>query len=89
MVDSTVVILTISILIVVLLIAGAPLKPMRFLATGGVKLVIGALFLFFLNIFGASFGIHVPINLVTSVISGFLGLPGIASLIAIHLIVLG
>lgn len=86
--DSTVVISSIAVLIVLLLIAGAPMKPMRFVAQGAVKLVIGALFLFFLNVFGASFGLHVPINIYTALISGFLGIPGLASLVGIQLMLL-
>ncbi|TKC13502.1 pro-sigmaK processing inhibitor BofA family protein [Robertmurraya kyonggiensis] len=70
-------------LIVVFLFVGAPLKPIRLVGQGVVKLLIGALFLFFLNIIGAQFGIHIPINLATSVVSGFLGIPGLFALVAI------
>lgn len=71
----------------VLLIAGAPLKPLRYLGNGAIKVVIGVLFLFFFNVFGASLGVHIPINVFTAMISGFLGLPGLASLAAIQLFV--
>ncbi|SFB26665.1 MULTISPECIES: pro-sigmaK processing inhibitor BofA family protein [unclassified Bacillus (in: firmicutes)] len=71
-------------LIIILLFAGAPIKPLRFIGQGVVKLLIGALFLFFLNAFGSQFGIHVPINFATSAVSGFLGLPGLAALVAIQ-----
>ncbi|MEQ2529669.1 pro-sigmaK processing inhibitor BofA [Robertmurraya yapensis] len=70
-------------LIVVFLLVGAPLKPIRFVGQGVVKLLIGALFLFFLNIIGTQFGIHIPINLATSAVSGFLGIPGLFALVAI------
>lgn len=75
-------------LIFLLLIIGAPLKPMRLIGSGVIRLLIGALFLFFLNTFGSVLDIHIPINLVTSAVSGFLGLPGVAALIAIKYIVL-
>ncbi|MUV37997.1 Sigma-K factor-processing regulatory protein BofA [Lentibacillus sp. JNUCC-1] len=71
-----------------LLFVGAPVKPMRMVAQGTIKLGIGVLFLFFFNVFGGAFGLHIPINLFTSVISGFLGLFGVASLAAIHLFVI-
>ena len=64
---------------------GSPLKPIRFISQGVVKLIIGALFLFFLNIVGNQFGIHVPINLVTSAVSGILGISGVFALVAIDL----
>jgi inhibitor of the pro-sigma K processing machinery len=53
-----------------------------------VKVVIGALFLFFINAFGTSMGLHIPINLTTAGISGLLGLPGVAALIIIKMVIL-
>ncbi|MCC3359556.1 pro-sigmaK processing inhibitor BofA family protein [Bacillus sp. REN16] len=76
-------------LIVLVLLMGAPLKPIRFVGQVFVKVLIGALFLFFLNAFGTSFDLHVPINLVTSAVSGLLGLPGLAALVIIDLFIVG
>ncbi|MDC3417762.1 pro-sigmaK processing inhibitor BofA family protein [Aquibacillus salsiterrae] len=87
--DSTIVITGMVVLIALLLILGAPLKPMRFVAQGTIKLVIGVLFLFFFNTFGASIGLHLPINVYTTLIAGFLGIPGLASLTALQIFVLG
>jgi len=86
--NPTFVIAIIVLLIVVLLFVGAPVKPMRFIAHTTVKLGIGILFLFFLNVFGGVIGLHVPINVFTVIISGFLGLFGVASLSAIQLFLL-
>ena len=72
-------------LILLLLSIGAPIKPLRFIGTTFAKLLIGALLLFFLNTLGNQFGIHVPINLTTSAVSGFLGIPGIFALVAIEM----
>jgi inhibitor of the pro-sigma K processing machinery len=74
-------------IIVLLLIIGAPVKPMKWIGQGSVKLVIGVLLLFFVNVFGANFGIHVPINLFTALVSGLLGISGIVSLVAIHVFI--
>lgn len=70
-------------LILLLLFIGAPLKPVRWIGEAVVKVLIGALFLFFLNIFGTSINLHIPINLVTTLVSGFLGIPGLCVLVAI------
>lgn len=86
--SSTLVISIMVVLIVILLFVGAPVKPMRFFANSTVKIGIGILFLFFFNVFGASFGLHIPVNLFTVIVSGFLGLFGLGSLAAIHLFVL-
>ncbi|WP_042147583.1 pro-sigmaK processing inhibitor BofA family protein [Paucisalibacillus sp. EB02] len=86
--EPTVIISIMVAVIVLLLIVGTSFKPMRFLVNGTVKLGIGILFLFFFNVIGGSFGLHIPINIFTAVVSGFLGLFGVASLAAIHLIIL-
>ncbi|WP_047986287.1 pro-sigmaK processing inhibitor BofA family protein [Ornithinibacillus californiensis] len=86
--DPTIVISIMVAVIVLLLFVGTSFKPMRFLVNGTVKLGIGILFLFFFNVIGGSFGLHIPINLFTAVVSGFLGLFGVASLAAIHMIIL-
>lgn len=86
--SSTVVISIMVAFIVLLLIVGAPGKPMRFIAHSTVKLGIGILFLFFFNVFGGAIGLHIPINLFTTVVSGFLGLFGVASLAAIQLFII-
>lgn len=70
-------------LIVIFLLVGAPIKPIRYIGQGVVKLLIGALFLFFLNIIGNQFGIYIPINFATTAVSGFLGIPGLFALVAI------
>ena len=85
---STVVISILIGLIVLVLLVGAPIRPMRFVGQGVVKLAIGVLFLFFLNVFGGAIGLHVPINLFTTVIAGFLGVFGLASLAAIQIFLL-
>jgi inhibitor of the pro-sigma K processing machinery len=74
--------------IFLLLIFGSPFKPIQFVGQGLVKIVIGALFLFFVNVFGVPFDIHIPINIITAAISGLLGLPGIGALIAIKFLIL-
>ena len=74
-----------GVLILLLLSKGAPIKPLRFIGTTFVKLLIGALLLFFLNTLGNQFDVHVPINLITSAVSGLLGIPGLFALVAIEM----
>ncbi|WP_433746071.1 pro-sigmaK processing inhibitor BofA family protein [Falsibacillus pallidus] len=75
-------------LILFLLASGSAAKPFKFLGTACIKIMIGALFLFFLNAFGSKIGLHVPINLATSSVSGFLGIPGMLGLAALQLWIL-
>ncbi|MGM9924188.1 MAG: pro-sigmaK processing inhibitor BofA family protein [Bacillus sp. (in: firmicutes)] len=71
-------------LIVILLLMGASFKPLRFIGNITVKIVIGAMLLFFLNAFGGSIGLHVPINFATAGIAGLLGIPGVFTLAALQ-----
>ncbi|WP_152657423.1 pro-sigmaK processing inhibitor BofA family protein [Oceanobacillus sp. CFH 90083] len=75
-------------LIILLFIVGAPVKPMKHIGKAIMKLGIGVLLLFFLNVLGGSVGLHIPINLFTVLVSGFLGIFGVGSLAAIHLFIL-
>lgn len=75
-------------LLFLLLFAGASLKPVKWIGSIFIKIVIGALLLFFVNSFGTSFGLHVPINIVTSSIAGLLGLPGLAALVLIKMVII-
>ncbi|MGM8213865.1 pro-sigmaK processing inhibitor BofA family protein [Virgibacillus sp. W0430] len=83
--NSTIVISIMIGLIILLLLIGAPVKPMRFIASSSVKIGIGILLLFFFNVFGGAIGLHIPINLFTVIISGFLGVFGVSSLAAIQI----
>ncbi|MFC4387726.1 pro-sigmaK processing inhibitor BofA family protein [Gracilibacillus marinus] len=77
----------IIVLIVLLLVKGIPINFTKLIGQSAIKVTIGVLFLFFFNLFGASFGLHIPINIFTTVVVGILGIPGIASLTAIHLFI--
>ncbi|MEC1669847.1 pro-sigmaK processing inhibitor BofA family protein [Bacillus sp. FSL R5-0560] len=75
-------------LVILLFLSGSPAKPLKWIGITVVKCVAGALLLVCVNMFGGSLGIHVPINIVTTAISGILGIPGIAALVVIkHFIV--
>jgi len=71
-------------LVILLLVVGTPIRPVRLIGQVVMKVIIGALFLFFLNALGNQYGIHVPINLVTSTVSGILGIPGLVALVALQ-----
>ncbi|WP_050613547.1 pro-sigmaK processing inhibitor BofA family protein [Bacillus testis] len=79
-----IVIAVIVVLVLSLLFAGTTFKPLRFMGSLAAKLVIGGMFLFFLNAFGSSIGLHVPINVATASVAGILGIPGVLSLAAIQ-----
>ena len=61
-----------------------PIKKILKLALNS---IIGGLVIFLINIVGSSFGFHIGLNFFTSIIVGFLGLPGAIILIIIKLLV--
>ncbi|MDQ0228675.1 transcriptional regulator [Bacillus sp. 7586-K] len=76
-------------IVLLLLFGGAPVRPLRWVGQVFIKVIIGALLLFFVNAFGTSFDLHIPINLITSSISGLLGIPGLVALIIIKMMIIG
>lgn len=76
-------------LILVLLFVGAPISPIRWIGRLCIKVVVGALLLFFVNSFGTSIDLHIPINLITSTVSGILGIPGLVALVIIKTFIVG
>lgn len=82
--DPLIISAALSVLLLLFLVVGASLKPFKILGQGIIKILIGALFLFFLNAFGNQFGIHIPINLITASVSGLLGIPGLCALVVIE-----
>jgi inhibitor of the pro-sigma K processing machinery len=82
--NETVVVVSIVSLIVIILLVGIPVRLTRLVGEGIARVVIGALFIFLINIAGDVAGIHLPINLFTVTVTGFLGIPGIVALIFIQ-----
>ncbi|WP_042353333.1 pro-sigmaK processing inhibitor BofA family protein [Bacillus massiliigorillae] len=82
--DPVIIISVIVGLILLLLFLGASYKPLRIIGNIAVKIVIGAMLLFFLNAFGSSIGLHVPINVATAGVAGLLGIPGVFTLAALQ-----
>lgn len=62
-----------------------PNRMIRFFSFVTIRLTVGILLLFFLNVVGGLVGIHIPINLFTVSISSLLGIYGVATLTAVHL----
>lgn len=49
--------------------------------------VMGGIVIFLINIIGANFGFHIGLNLVTSILIGILGIPGVVCLIIVKLLI--
>lgn len=86
--NSTFVIGGILTFVFVLLIFGASMKPLQFIGKMFVKVIIGVVLLFAVNVIGTYFGFHIPINLGTASVSSILGIPGICALVIIKLYIM-
>ncbi|MGI6474871.1 MAG: pro-sigmaK processing inhibitor BofA family protein [Thermoactinomyces vulgaris] len=64
-------------------------KPLVWMGKGMLSTAVGALVLFVLNLLGQYVQIHIPINLWTAFVTGCLGIPGIAYLVAVKIIFIG
>ena len=51
--------------------------------------ILGGITIFLINLIGSSFGFHIGLNFLTSIVVGILGVPGVVLLILIKLIVGG
>jgi inhibitor of the pro-sigma K processing machinery len=60
--------------------------PLKFFARLLINAVIGGVLLWVLNIFGNLIGLHIPINPVTALAAGFLGIPGVVLLVVLQFI---
>lgn len=49
--------------------------------------VLGGIVIYVINVVGAGFGFHIGLNFFTSIMIGFLGLPGVVCLVVIKLLV--
>lgn len=72
--------------IILFIIAQLVLKPIKLIWKLLLNSVIGLILLMLVNIAGAYFHFALPINIITILVSGFLGIPGILLLICFQLL---
>lgn len=72
--------------IVLAVIVGLKLlsKPIRFILKLIINTVLGFVLLWLVNFFGGSFGIELELTLLNALIVGFLGIPGVLLILALH-----
>ena len=63
------------------------LKPLRLLMRILYNSLIGLVLLLVINFLGSYIGVFIPINIVTVLVAGFLGIPGIILLLILQFVV--
>ncbi len=56
------------------------LIPLKWMAGWIVSSLIGGIVIILINYFGAAYGVFIPLNLITAIITGVLGVPGVVML---------
>ncbi|MGI6422124.1 MAG: pro-sigmaK processing inhibitor BofA family protein [Syntrophomonadaceae bacterium] len=74
-------------LVILYFIAQLFLKPIKLLWKVVFNSAVGLIILLLINVVGASFSFMIPVNLITVLIAGFLGIPGVLLLICFQLFV--
>ena len=79
----TMILIAIIVLLVAKFVLNLNLKRIIELA---INIVLGIIILWLLNKFGGSLGISIPINVITALVVGILGIPGVIILVLLNLI---
>jgi inhibitor of the pro-sigma K processing machinery len=64
-------------------------QPLKWMGYSILYTIVGAIVLFIINLLGQYIQLHIPINPITALITGGLGLPGILCLIAVKWFIIG
>lgn len=72
-------------ILIILILAGVCLKPIKFILKLGINSVLGLLAIWVINFLGASLGIHIGLNPVTAVAVGALGVPGVILILLLQI----
>ena len=73
-------------LVVIYIGAKVIMKPVKLLWKVAINSVIGLVLLLLVNYGAAQFGFVLPVNIITILVAGFLGIPGILLLICFQLL---
>lgn len=81
------IIIYLACLIVLFIIGRVFFLPLKRIVKLLLNSVLGGVFIYIVNIVGASFNFHIGLNIGTAIFSGILGIPGVALLVILRLII--
>lgn len=73
-----------AIVIAIVIIAKLLAWPLKVIIKLLANIFIGLVILLCINTFGVGIGLYIPFNIVTSLVAGLLGIPGVLLLVIIH-----
>ncbi|MGS0763080.1 pro-sigmaK processing inhibitor BofA family protein [Syntrophomonas curvata] len=81
-----VIIAALFLLIIIYIVAQVFIKPVKLLWKLAINSVVGLVLLLLVNYLGAFFEFSLPVNIISVLIAGFLGIPGVLLLICLQLL---
>ena len=75
-------------IVVLFLIAKLLLLPIKIIWKLFVNALIGGIALIILNFIGGYFGLHIDINIITALVTGILGAPGVVMILILQYILI-
>lgn len=85
MMDTTILISFITCIIFILIFGKILLFPVKKIITILTNSILGGLAIWLINIVGTSFNFHIGLNIITALIAGLLGIPGVILLILLKI----
>ncbi len=85
-IDTNIAIAALFLIVVIFIVAQIIMKPIKLLWKLIINSAIGLVLLMLVNYGAAYFGFALPINLITVLVAGFLGIPGILLLVCFQLL---
>lgn len=84
--DLTNILIVAGCAIAILIVGKILLFPIKKILKLVLNTVIGGAIIYIINLIGASFGFHIGLNIITSLVVGILGIPGAILLIILEII---
>ncbi len=76
----------IGVVIAIIIIAKIFSWPIKMIAKLMINIIAGLVMIYLVNVFAAGVGIYISFNIVTALVAGILGLPGVLVLVILQLI---
>ena len=86
--DVKMLIVYIACIIGIFIIGKIFIVPIKVIMKLILNTILGAILLYIINLIGASFNFHIGINLITTLVTGILGIPGVILLILLQIFIL-
>lgn len=86
--DVNMIVVYIACIIGIFIIGKIFIVPIKVIMKLILNTILGGILLYIINIIGGTFNFHIGINLITTLVTGILGIPGVVLLILLQIFIL-